>query len=843
MFSIRKPFHQTSRVVSIGAASIGIVLSGSAVKAATLYFDPGDTINPPSGGSGAFSNGSGNFSDLTNTNLSPVAGTGGNYYDDGDNVVFSGTGGAVTVSDGTIVRTMTISPVSGNYTFTNSGYLSVMNSTLSGYDGPGEGPPQFVPPPGSLINTSGHNTIGGTLEFGYGNGLQHNSIEVAAGSSLTLNNLIRGKSNGFAKIGDGLLRVNGQMGGHYATARLRIHAGTFEFNGTTTTHHYGGVAHIYALGGTLSGTGTVNYALGRNWVAFGDAEPSNQFDIRSGATFSPGSAASPVGTFSIRGARRFGLRADLETGSRFAIDLVAPDSAAGVHDGSHDVFKYTGGQYGLFGAPTETTDTRLTIHSGAIVDINGGVGPLTPGTYHIIQLWAGSGDGGSIEHTVDLVHNPASGFVIGNAPTGYTYTFVNAASTGQNNLGFDGIDLIIALAAGVVDATWQTNVDGNWSTGANWTPGVPNSAGSTANFTGNTLAAVNVDVPVTVGRILFSGATDYTLGGSAITLDNTGGVGTNMVIESAGGTQVINSALTTTAGTVEVNVNGGSVTLGGAIGGPAALVKNGAGTLLLNGSSNYAGTTTLNGGTLGGSGTITSNVVAGAAAHTIAPSAGLPGGSSATLTVGGLTTNANTTLAFNLVTPGASSNNAKIIVTSSSSLIINGGNIIISDSATGAGSLGYYKAIQYTGTIGGTGVSSLTLPAVSAGKIVYTLDLLHDPGFIDLHRGFEGDANDDGTVTFSDFVSLANNFGGANAGWGGGDFNGDGTTNFTDFVTLANNFGATVGSGAIVVSAEELALFQSASASFLAGISVPEPASLMLLGLGATGLLARRRRH
>ena len=38
--------------------------------------------------------------------------------------------------------------------------------------------------------------------------------------------------------------------------------------------------------------------------------------------------------------------------------------------------------------------------------------------------------------------------------------------------------------------------------------------------------------------------------------------------------------------------------------------------------------------------------------------------------------------------------------------------------------------------------------------MVYTLDANHDAGFLDIHRGFLGDANDDGTVTASDYAAL-----------------------------------------------------------------------------------------
>jgi hypothetical protein len=100
-----------------------------------------------------------------------------------------------------------------------------------------------------------------------------------------------------------------------------------------------------------------------------------------------------------------------------------------------------------------------------------------------------------------------------------------------------------------------------------------------------------------------------------------------------------------------------------------------------------------------------------------------------------------------------------------------------------------------------------------------------------------GDANHDGVVAFSDFVSLANNFGAANRGWAGGDFNGDRTTTFADYIILANNFGDSASGPGYVATADELATMEAFAAHAAA---IPEPASLALLGIGSIALLTRR---
>jgi hypothetical protein len=115
-------------------------------------------------------------------------------------------------------------------------------------------------------------------------------------------------------------------------------------------------------------------------------------------------------------------------------------------------------------------------------------------------------------------------------------------------------------------------------------------------------------------------------------------------------------------------------------------------------------------------------------------------------------------------------------------------------------------------------------------------------GMIEIMYTLLGDANLDGKVNGADFAIMAANFNQGGKSWDQGDFNYDFNVNGADFTLLAKNFNqSATQSAAGAADLAALDAFAAANGINLAG--VPEPATTVLLTLGALSALARRRRR
>jgi hypothetical protein len=117
------------------------------------------------------------------------------------------------------------------------------------------------------------------------------------------------------------------------------------------------------------------------------------------------------------------------------------------------------------------------------------------------------------------------------------------------------------------------------------------------------------------------------------------------------------------------------------------------------------------------------------------------------------------------------------------------------------------------------------------------------PNTIVLKYTLLGDANLDGLVNFNDLVTVVQNFNKAGTDWATGNFLFGPSTNFNDLVAVVQNFNKVLtpagSSGETLGGGGSIGLFGSVTTDVP---PLPEPTSLTLMGVGAAGLLARRKR-
>ena len=305
------------------------------------------------------------------------------------------------------------------------------------------------------------------------------------------------------------------------------------------------------------------------------------------------------------------------------------------------------------------------------------------------------------------------------------------------------------------------------------------------------------------------------------------------IVASAGsatlGTPVISGVILAGTG----NIGGaGNINLAGVVSGVGMLNKIGAGTVTLTAPNTYGGGTSVTAGTL----------EVGAAGALPSGNVNVTGG---TLQLGTSTGQATIT---------------GLAVSGTGTFDVNNNHVIINYGA-GPDPISSIAAEIKSGYAGGNwngiGIISSAAAANNAvsGNPLYGVGYADSAdsgnpaglasGTIELKYTLLGDANLSGVVDGTDFGILAANFNKGVSGWDQGDFNYNNVVDGTDFGLMAANFnkgasGASVGAPAIDDPA--IVAFAEANGLMADLTSVPEPASIGLIALGACGLMTRRRK-
>ena len=383
----------------------------------------------------------------------------------------------------------------------------------------------------------------------------------------------------------------------------------------TVVHLDGSVSDLLAM--TVSNVQFINNDGTNNWVGLQSNVTSIAPNPKAPPEFVDSVTTDIGGNFSLGDANPFRL---VVTGMNpflaYKVDAVS-SAASGTNTESMTILgdatygptaisrplTVSQGLYHSFAAVVPTTGGQLTFNS---IDSGAGQNPILNGI--LIEALAPTA-AGLLDNDSDTMPNWWE--------VAYQFNPESNVDGGAADFDLDGIPNVDEFTGGsdprdpfsTPPVLWAIDGDGSWSTPANWSSGsVPNSPNRIVQLPAAALvtasgATIDLDIPVTLGRLEVTGGKPFTLGAANPLTFSTASPKAFVSTAADAGSSLAMLGNVVLGSPLEVTARGTSaITVGGSLtetAGPHAITKSGTGDLVLSGNaSGYTGAITLNAGRL-----------------------------------------------------------------------------------------------------------------------------------------------------------------------------------------------------------------------------------------------------